>query len=238
MSFPRLFAALLGLSFLVSCPSDAPEEAPPDAPPPDPVEAIWQGFDEAASSFAFDNGLSADWRQWMLVHKDAYKTAYVRARTDRRIRVEVSYDLPIAYDPPWTGEAEHMKALERMAELAYPGWDFSFSLDDPKAEFFAVIGYSGDVSYQDGNAVYLIWEGIFLHEFAHSLGIWHHYCGADLNAPCPDRPPGEGRCVMDRNAATWGPTEQFILNLGQQRHDEEVEAAISDLNDRYPADWP
>lgn len=242
MSFARSLAALTGLSLLISCPGDAPD-VPPDAAPPDPeaehLAALWNGFDAAARSFAADNGLSVDWSRWMLAHKDAYKTAYLRARTDRRIRVEVSYDLPIVYDPPWADEAEHMQALERMAELAYPGWDFSFSLEDPQAEFFAVVGYSGDASHQDGSAVYLIWEGIFLHEFAHTLGIRHHYCSAsDLGAPCPDRPPGEGPCIMDRNSATWGPTEQFVLNLGQQRHDDEVEAAISELNGRYPAGWP
>lgn len=244
MSFRYLLPALMGLAFISSCP-DAPEvDVPPDAScppvdPPDPKEEVWRGYDAALWDFAKDDRLSGDWWQWMRVHKDAYKEAYVRARTDRRIRFEVSYDRPIAYDPPWADEDEHMRALERMAELAYPGWDFSFSLDDPQAEFFAVIGYSGPASFADGETVYLIWEGIFLHEFAHTLGIGHHYCSAtDLSAPCPDRPPGEGRCIMDRNAATWGPTEQFVLNLGQQRHDDEVEEAISEINGRYPADWP
>lgn len=242
MFFFRFAAAFMAISFLSVCTADAPSDPTPDAGPDSDAEyaeAVWRGFDAAARTYALDNGLSDDWSQWMLVHKDAYKEAYVRARTDRRVRFEVSYDLPLVYDPPWTDEAEHMKALERMAELAYPGWDFLFSLDDSQAEFFAVIGYAGDASFAAGTTVYLIWEGIFLHEFAHTLGIRHHYCSAsDLSAPCPDRPPGEGPCIMDRNAATWGPTEQFVLGLGQQRHDADVEAAISDLNDRYPADWP
>ena len=224
----------------------APDDtAAPDAstePDADPeagrAEEIWHGFNDAVWAYAADNDLSGDWWQWMLVHKDRYKEAYIRARTDRRIRVEVSYEDVIPYDPPWIDEAEHLQALERMAELAYPGWDFSFSFDDPHAEFFAVLGYTGDASHQSGNTVYLIWEGIFLHEFAHTLGIGHHYCGADLQAPCPDRPPGEGLCIMDRNSATWGPTEQFVLNLGQQRHDDAVEAAITDINGRYPDSWP
>ena len=244
MSFPSRLLWFLSAICLVACPSDAGDDstvdAGPDAcpAPADPEAEIWRGYDDALWSFAKDNDLSGDWWQWMRVHKDRYREAYVRARTDRRVRVEVSYDIPLVYDPPWVDENEHMEALERMAELAYPGWDFSFSLDDPQADVFAVLGYSGSASHQDGDTVYLIWEGIFLHEFAHVLGIGHHYCGADLQAPCPDRPPGEGPCIMDRNSATWGPTEQFVLGLGQQRHDAEVNAAISDINDCYPADWP
>ena len=244
MLFLRTTAALLGLFLLTTCVADDATEASPDAcpmpdPPPDPEREIWRGFDDAVWTYALDNDLPGEWWQWMLVHKDRYREAYVRARTDRRIRVEVRYDIPIPYDPPWRDEAEHMRALERMAELAYPGWDFSFSFDDPQAEFFAVIGHSGPHSYADGDTVYLVWEGIFLHEFAHLLGIGHHYCSADdLGAPCPDRPPGEGPCIMDRNSVSWGPTEQFVLGLGRQRHDDGTSAAISDINDRYPADWP
>lgn len=237
MTFRLLIPVLLGLAFISSCPGAPDVDVPPDAAcpaePPDPLHEIWRGYSGAVWDFAGDNGLTGDWWQWMLANKERYKEAYVRARTDRRVRVEVRYAAPIAYDPPWASEDEHMAALERLAELAYPGWDFSFSLDDDDAEFYAVLGHEG-TSYADGDTVYLVWEGIFLHEFAHLLGIGHHYCGADLGAPCPDRPPGEGRCIMDRNAATWGPTEQFVLNLGQQRHDAVVDDAIDDINGRYP----
>jgi len=237
VSFLRPLLFLFGLTVIATCatddvPCDPPDAATPDACP-DPEYEIWRGYHDAVWDFTQDNGLSGDWWNWMLVHKDAYRTAYVRARTDRRVRVEVSYENPIAYDPPWADEDEHMRALERMAETAFPGWDFSFSLDDPQADTFAVLGHVG-TSYADGHVVYLVWEGIFLHEFAHTLGIGHHYCGSDLTAPCEYRPPGEGRCIMDRNAATWGPAEQFVLNLGQQRYDDLVNEAISDINGRYP----
>jgi hypothetical protein len=221
MSLSRTFLALLGLSLVISCPGPAPDPGPDAMPPEPPVDVaaayadeVWRGYDAAVWDFALDNGLSGDWWQWMLIHRDRFREAYVRARTDRRIRVGVRYAAPIAYDPPWADEDEHMRALERMAELAYPGWDFSFAPDDPEAEFQAVLGHAG-TSYADGDTVYLVWEGIFLHEFAHLLGLGHHYCDPyDIASPCPDRPPGEGRCIMDRNAVTWGPTEQFVLNLG------------------------
>lgn len=243
MLIHRLFPILLACAAVSACVEDdvpaPPDASSPDAcpAPPDPGYEIWRGYPDAVWDFAMDNGLSGDWWDWMLVHKDAFRTAYVRARTDRRIRVEVSYERAIAYDPPWASEDEHMQALERMAELAYPGWDFSFSLDDPQAEFRVILGHAG-TSYADGHDVYLVWEGIFMHEFAHAIGLWHHYCGDDITHACWATPPGEGRCIMSRSAATWGPTEQFVLNLGQQRYDDLVDAAISDINRRYPSGWP
>jgi len=232
----RPLPVLFALSALCACAPDDPAVDPPDAEPAPTIEEIvLVGYETEVYAFEIDNGLPEGWADWMIARKARFAGAYVRARLDRRMRVQVSYDAVIAYDPPWSSEDEHMAALERMAELAYPGWDFSFSFDDPQAEFFAVLGYAGDTSHQSGNTVYLIWEGIFLHEFAHTLGLGHHYCGADLEAPCPERPPGEGQCIMDRNSATWGPTEQFVLGLGQQRHDDEVVEAITDINGRYPA---
>jgi hypothetical protein len=182
----------------------------------------------------------------MLDRASLFDKAYIRARTDRRIRVEVRYANAIPYDPPWTDENEHLAALERDAELTYVGWDFSFSFHDPDAEFFAVLGHRtslmwGDgVSYADAetNTVYLVWETIFSHEFAHLLGVWHHYCEDDLTGPCADRPPGEGRCIMSRDARTWGPTEQLVLGLGQQRHDAALEEVALDMSERYPSPWP
>lgn len=235
MPFQRWFPVFL--CFAAACAPDDPAAPPPDAEPPPTIEEIvLAGYEAEAYAYEIDNGLPVGWAEWMIERKDRFAGAYVRARTDRRIRVEVRYDVPIAYDPPWTDEGEHLRALERMAELAYVGWDFSFSFDDPAAEFFAVIGYSGDTSHQSGDTVYLIWEGIFLHEFGHVLGIQHHYCDCCGQDQCEEQyPPGEGTCVMARTAATWGPAEQFALGLGQQRHDAAVEAAISDLNGRYPS---
>jgi hypothetical protein len=246
MSFPSRLLWFLPAACLIACPSDAGDGSTTDAGPvpdscPAPTidEAVLAGYEAEAYAFEIDNGLPQGWADWMIARKDRFDEAYVRARTDRRMRVEVRYDIAIPYDPPWASEEEHLAALERMAELAYPGWDFSFSFDDPDAEYFAVLGHSGGTSYADGNTVYLVWEGIFLHEFGHVLGIQHHYCDCCGQDACPDQfPPGEGACIMARTAATWGPAEQFVLGLGQQRHEDAIVTVISDINGRYPADWP
>src|SRR5438552_2366231 len=83
---------------------------------------------------------------------------------------------------------------------------------DSDGEFTVILGEHGGVSYEDGPTVHLVWEGIFLHEFGHALGLSHHYCDDTLQ-PCAATPPGEfeAKCIMSRNAATWGPAEQFVL---------------------------
>lgn len=242
MLIRRLFPVFVALAALSACQEEVdetPDAACPDVPPPSQEETIFAGYDAAARAFEADNGLVVGWADWMIAHKSDFKKAYVRARTDRRIRVFVTYDRAIAYDPPWANEQEHFAALERMAELAYPGWDFSFSDADPDAEFTAILGEHGGVSYEDGPTVHLVWEGIFLHEFGHAIGLGHHYCDGTLD-PCAYTPPGEfeAKCIMSRNAATWGPAEQFVLNLGRQRLEDEVNEVITDINGRYPPGWP
>lgn len=210
------------------------------------VDEIRRGYPAAVAAYAVDHGLPEEWTRWMLDRASLFDKAYIRARTDRRIRVEVRYANAIPYDPPWTDENEHLAALERDAELTYIGWDFSFSFHDPDAEFFVVLGHRTSLMYGDGvsyadidsNTVYLVWETIFTHEFAHLLGVEHHYCGDDLTGPCAERPPGEGPCLMNRDVSTWGPTEQFVLNLGQQRNDAAIEVTAWDMLGRYPTPWP
>ena len=88
----RTLSILLSFAFLAACAADDAQDVPPDAAPtpdacPAPVDPeweIWRGYNDAVWSFALDNDLSGDWWQWMLVHKDRYREAYVRARTNRR----------------------------------------------------------------------------------------------------------------------------------------------------------
>lgn len=190
-------------------------------------------FDEAVHAFESANALPSDWSDWILARRLTYATAYNRGLNNPTIRVEVSYDREIVYDPPWDSEAEHFAALKRLAELTFTGWTFSFSDNDPGADVFAVLGHTGDTSYAQGDTIHLVWEGIFSHEISHTLGIQHHYCGDDIYTTCSETPPGEGTCIMSRDSSTWGPTEQFLLSLSGVRNDAEIEAAIEDINGRY-----
>lgn len=236
----RTHACLIALA-LAACDSGPvvapPEDCPDIEPPPAPEDVILELYEGDVRSWQPAAGLPPEWADWMVERKDRFAYAYVIGRTQDVWRVEVRYETLLAYDPPWTSEDEHMAALETMAELQYPGWDFTFSLDDPGADIVAHIGYRG-TSHSNGRDIYLVWEGIFGHEFGHSVGIPHHYCDSTLE-DCPDTtPPGEGPCIMSRNSATWGPTEAFLLRLEARNDDEAVYEAVGNLNDRYPPDWP
>lgn len=231
----------VGLTFLLAFPACAPSPAdvpgaPPDAAPPDadPAKAILEHYDHEVRAFAAAHALGDDWRDWMLVHADDWAKAYVSGRTRRAAKVEVRYETSLVYDPPWVSEDEHMAALERMAELEYPGWDFAFRPEPyPEADTVAWLGASG-TSYASGREVHLVYETVFAHEFGHTIGLRHHYCGGSTDW-CPEAyPPSEDPCIMNRNGYSFGPTEEFLLLLFPRQDDAEIRAAISEILDRYP----
>lgn len=198
-------------------------------------------YEEEVLLFEQANGLPPAWADWMIENQNVYATAYNVARGDRSVRIEVRYAREISYDPPWESEEQHMAALEQAAELQFPGWDFTFSRDDPDADVVAVLGHTGKFSYADvtGKTIYLIYEGIFAHEFAHTLGLQHHFCvNPEDTVNCGTLPPGEGACIMAMNSESWGPTEQFLLRLSGDRPDDEISQRLNNLNDRYPAGYP
>jgi hypothetical protein len=256
MPYRSLFI-LFFLTLFACVPADDQPGSPdgglaPDAETVDlEKEEILRGYSQEVWDYTRER-MPGEWWAWMVSNstcydpahpyaKDCpyewYQSAYVRARradpSYRRLRIEVSYEAPIAYDPPWPSEDAHMQALKLMAELMYPGWEFSFSLADPEAEFHMVLGHAG-ISFADRGTIYLVYEAIFGHEFGHLLGLSHHYCA--VGDSCQrNYPPGEGPCIMTRESSSWGPTEQFLLQLGPDRFDKEIDAAAEEIMRRYPA---
>ncbi len=253
----RYLVLLITLTLYACVPADDQPGSPDGGLAPDgqvidlEKEEIVRGYNQEVWDYTRER-MTGDWWAWMVsnstcydpAHPDAkdcpyewYQNIYVRARradpSYRQLRIEVSYEHPIDYAPAWSSEAEHMAALKSLAELTYPGWEFTFSLDDPSAEFHVVLGHTG-ISYADGNTIYLVYEGIFSHEFGHLLGLSHHYCA--VGDKCQrNYPPGEGPCIMTRESSSWGPTEQFLLQLGPERHDAEINAAADEIMRRYPS---
>ena len=242
-----LFATLI-LSACNSPLSDGGSDAAdltPDASVGPTDEDILADYDAEVRTYQEEVGMPGEWRFWMLERKDRWSNSYIRGRRDHEAHVYVRYEREIAYDPPWSSEEEHYAALEQLAELQYPGWDFTFSVYEDGVEdnlerndVVAVLGHSGD-SNASGRTIYLLWEGIFSHEFGHTLGLRHHYCGGAGADYCPDAyPPGENKCTMDRNSSSFGPTEIFLLQLTGERPEDEINAAWSNINSRYPEGYP
>jgi hypothetical protein len=182
------------------------------------------------------------WRNWMIQRKDWWSQAYISGRRSHEVRVYVRYENPVLYNPPWSSEAEHFDALKHLANLQYPGWNFTFLNYQEGAEtslkdhdIVAVLGHKG-ISNANGRIIYLVYETIFAHEFGHTIGLHHHYCNDSGVDHCSEAyPPDEGLCIMDRNSASFGPTENnFLLLTTGERLDDKISIAMSNILDRYP----
>ena len=105
-------------------------------------------------------------------------------------------------------------------------------------DIIAILGGHG-TSYASGHTIYLVYETIFAHEFGHTLGLHHHYCGGSGADHCPENfPPGEGKCIMARDSVSFGPTENsFLLLTTGKRPDEAIGVAMSEIMRHYPPNF-
>lgn len=209
-------------------------------------EEIMANYEHDVSAYQEEAGMQDQWKIWMIEKKDWWSKAYIRPRRNSHdVRIYVRYENPIAYTPAWSSEEEHFAALKHLAELQYPGWNFTFleysEGDEENLEgndAIAILGGHG-TSSASGRTIYLVYETIFAHEYGHTLGLHHHYCGGTGLDHCPENfPPGEDKCVMARDSASFGPTENsFLLLTTGERQDDAINAIIADINGRYPAGY-
>lgn len=221
------------------------ESVSTDAGPIDPIV----DYDREAREFAEGNGLSTSWVDWMIEHKADFEKPYRLARTElvrgrpaRTVLVNVWYDNPVEYNPPWQDEKEHFLALERLLMMQFPGWTFE-ATESRDANIDIGLGHRGNSSagYASGVSltgtkflgfVYLNIETIASHELAHVFGFKHHEpdgVGSEFLTH-----PEEGKCVMGRNSMSFGPIETFVLKLEKRHSDEEISPIMSDISSRYP----
>jgi Metallo-peptidase family M12B Reprolysin-like len=236
----KLFLLLI-LGVFANCVQSAETDDISDASPvadtwPSDQEIMWR-YNAEVLDFQMKNGMSKEWAWWMKERIWWWSKSFVKGRHDHQAHVYVRYEKPVQYVPAWSSEEEHFLALESLAESSFPGWDFTFSSYEEGVKLegndvVAVLGHAG-VSYAAGRTIYLVYETIFAHEFGHTLGLPHHYCGDAVGVMCENFPPGEGKCTMARDTVSFGPTERFVLQM-QSADEERINAALDNIHSRYP----
>jgi hypothetical protein len=199
-------------------------------------------YDVQVKSFRARYGKSAEWEGWMLTNRDRYEPVFNAVhRLPCPLTIAVSYQTPLAYNPPWSSESEHMAALAAMGEPVFPGYRFSFLFGaDPGATYAqAILGVPGNSS-GGGKVLRLHYETIFPHEFGHVVNVLHHYSDADLSTIGQGLhfPPGERGCVMDRNDEQYCSACRAALNVALDvDNGPAAMAASSAILARYPPGW-
>ncbi len=206
-----------------------------------PVPAtITEPYETQVRSFRIRYGKSAEWENWMIANRDRYENAFDRIalKAPCTLRIAFRYDTnPIAYNPPWNSEAQHMEALATMSELSYPGHDFRFIFGgDTVSSYTNVIaGIPTNNSHASGKNVYLYYETIFCHEFAHVMGLWHHYDTLDEMGRGRHMPPGDTECLMDRDSDQFCSACRTALNIPLDVDNAEaIASARREIMRRYP----
>ena len=184
-------------------------------------------------------GKTAAWEQWMIDNRNRYEAVLEKAtEAPPNLNLAFRYDTtPIAYNPAWTGEAEHMAALKTFAEAAYPGYHFTFIFGgDTVASYANVIaGIPSNSSHASGKDVFLYYETIFSHEFGHVMRLQHHYDTLAEVGTGKHFPPGETGCIMDRTSSHWCSACRTALRIPLDvSNDAAINAAATEILRRYP----
>ncbi|MBD0373308.1 MAG: hypothetical protein ICV60_20900 [Pyrinomonadaceae bacterium] len=205
----------------------------------DPAIPLGDPYAAHVHSFRMTYGKDSAWEQWMLANRNRYQPVFERAANKPGVlAIAFRYDTaPIAYNPPWASETEHMHALETMCELTYAGYNFQFNFNGDTTTSYAnaIAGIPTNSSHQVGKDVFLYYETIFGHEFGHVMLVLHHYdTVADIGTG-QHMPPGETRCMMDRTINQYCSacrTALFIpLNVDNAAG---IDAALDNIHSRYP----
>ena len=184
-------------------------------------------------------GKSAAWEQWMIDNRSRYETVFAKAsEAPANLNLAFRYDTtPIAYNPAWTGEAQHMTALKTLAEAAYPGYHFTFLFGGDTVSSYAnvIAGIPSNSSHASGKEVFLYYETIFNHEFGHVMGVQHHYDTLAEAGLGKHFPPGETGCIMDRTSGQWCSACRTALRIPLNvNSDAAISAATTEISRRYP----
>lgn len=206
-------------------------------------------YERRVDQFKNRYGKSAEWQGWMLDNRDRYGGAFIRSvEAPSRLDIAFRYDSePLAYDPPWANETEHMNALQALAEPLYVGYDLNFIFNgDTDSSYANVIagipatdtfpdGTPYAISHASGKNMYFWYETIFNHEFGHIMGLSHHYDSIDEAGMGRHMPPGESRCEMDKTGPLLCSACRTALNIPLDVDNADmIREAVTEIRRRYP----
>jgi hypothetical protein len=148
---------------------------------------------------------------------------FVMSAIERK-KIKIAYKLApgaILCGQPWPGATvteqrnNHMRTLKQSMENQFVGYEFKFTYNGNSDQSDITIWAHGRADHshlsRGGNPnfpergapyLYLRNDAILGHEFAHYLGLMHHYRDEVNVSDIGDghrMPPGEDRCLMDRN---------------------------------------
>ncbi|NIS82915.1 MAG: hypothetical protein GTO14_22560 [Anaerolineales bacterium] len=205
------------------------------APVPETVVDRWE---VQVRSFAAKYGKNDEWVTWMIDNRHLWEPTFLKAyEAPCTLTLAYSYqEAPPAYDPPWANEDEHMAAFARMAEAFFPSFRFRMVFDgDPADTYGQIIIIPENASYGGSSVVGIYYEGIFGHEWAHAMGLNHHYATEDDHGGMMNMPPGDTRCTMDRTPPGFCSGGRTALNIPLDLDTSAAEAAaIREIHRRYP----
>jgi len=203
------------------------------------IDLNLSSYERHVQAFRREYDKSAEWEQWMFDNRGRFEYAFNKAKSKPAVLdIAFRYDsAPIAYDPPWTNEAEHMAALEAMAEPCFAGYDFNFIFNGNTTSSYAnvIAGIPTNSSHASGKNVYLYYEAIFNHEFGHIMGLPHHYDTIDQVGDGLHMPPGDTTCLMDRSQSQFCSACRTALGIPLNvDNDALISAARTVIASRYP----
>ena len=253
---------LLGI-LLASCTAEVPREIPREeigsiTHPPlkikeiEPLKTPPQycyekndilGYEQAMKEYQEESNLSEEWKQWMVDNYGRYCQAFnignfYREEYQNKIFLSLNYynDVPVAYTEPYP-EEQHEKDFERLIELTFPGYDIVAEFGREPEQSHGVVYLNAPSSNANIREINLHYETIIGHEFGHFLGLYHHYDTIEEMGQGKNMPPGEGKCVMDRNSEQYGSSDRAALNIDLDiDNGKELHELLLEIIDKYPED--
>jgi len=223
------------------------EEAEPLKTPPNGCYASHlEKYNPAIEKYQEEYGLSEEWRQWMVDNPDRYCFPFAignfyQEEFDGTIVLSLNYydGVPVPYTKPYP-DNEHEKDFERLIELTYPGYDIVAEFGrDPEQSNGVVYLNAPEPSHANRRKIYLHYETIVGHEFAHFMGMPHHYDTIDRAGEGDNMPPGEEVCLMDRTSNQLGISDRAALGIDPRiDNGKEIQDLVTEILNKYPPKDP